>query len=338
MTLSRSPATGPGAPETGAQKAAFALLWLYRSILRRLRPNSGLTLAAFNKVTNALFGMIPEKQVALVQGGLRIPVSVNDYHGRVLWLFGSNDFKVERICRQLTQPGDVFLDIGANHGSIGLAVLQVVGPQGEVHFFEPQPDLSAVIGQALQQEGTGRGHLHTVALSDGEGVLEMSLADNHSGLATIVKPGADGHFNRTIEVATVETGRHVAGLLRGRPFGVKIDIEGAEPIVLPPLLQLPGLRFVQFEGASNLAQLQSIFSAASFEVFGLNRTVFAPRLTHCPDLASWNLYHDFVALPRAAGLPRETMSFAAAARHLLARSAGAADPQRADAALNKQGQ
>lgn len=337
MTQVRSPATNSGAPNVVVQKVAFALLWLYRSVLRLLRPNSGLTFAAFNRVTNALFGLIPEKQVALVQGRLRIPVSVNDYHGRVLWLFGSNDFKVERICRQLTQPGDVFLDIGANHGSIGLAVLQAVGPQGEVHFFEPQPDLSAVIGQALQQEGSGRGHLHTVALSDGEGVLEMSLAENHSGLATIVKTGTDSPFTRTIQVATVETGRHVAGLLRGRPFGVKIDIEGAEPIVLPPLLQLPGLRFVQFEGATNIAQLQSIFSAAAFDVFGLNRTIFVPRLSHCPDLASWDLYHDFVALPRSAKLPRQTMSYAAVARHLLARNAGEAAPRRADVPLNKQG-
>ena len=80
------------------------ILYAYRTVLRHVRPNSGLTPLSFNRVVNWLFRNFREPAFAPIIGGLSIQVDPHDYHGRILWLFGSNDFKVSRTVNALLDP------------------------------------------------------------------------------------------------------------------------------------------------------------------------------------------------------------------------------------------
>jgi FkbM family methyltransferase len=289
---------------TAMQQLSMAALDAYRVALRLLSPIAGLTRLAFNPVSNALFARLPREALARTAESYRVPVDLWDCHGRILWLFGSNDFRVARTVCTLLRPGDIFLDIGANHGSIGFAAGRAVGPSGAVHLFEPQPGLAGRLRRVIAAHGLTPFRLRELALYDREGSFEMQVPDRHAGMATLIpRAGRDRGRRRgvsTVTVRTVETGPYLAPLLEGRGFGVKIDIEGAEPAVIPGVLAQPGLRFVVFEGASNGAVLFGLFTRAGFAVLGLARRLGPVRLERVGGMADWQRFHDFVAVPAAA--------------------------------------
>ena len=161
-----------------------ALLSLYRFIFKTVRPNSGLTVLSFNPVVNYLFTRMTPKQKIPYFGNSEIEVDIMDYHGRILWIFGSNDFKVSRTVNMLLEPGMNFLDIGANYGSIGFAAIESVGKMDEIHFFEPQPDLAEKLRHTAVSIPTKQCHIHEIAIFDQSGEMELTLAENHSGVAS----------------------------------------------------------------------------------------------------------------------------------------------------------
>src|ERR1700693_5621524 len=108
------------------------------SLFHRLPIKSGLTPLSFNPIVNRLMSRMPQTVAAKLRDGCSIQVTTSDYHGRILYLFGTNDPKVEQTANALLRYGDVFLDIGANYSSIGLSASHAVGQKGKVHLFEPQ--------------------------------------------------------------------------------------------------------------------------------------------------------------------------------------------------------
>src|ERR1700730_844735 len=103
------------------------LMRLYSQVARRTPILSGLTPLAFNRLTNSCFGSKNYLVYARTHAGLNVEVDVNDYHGRILYLSGTNDPKVQTLASELLAPGDTFLDIGANYSSIGLYASRKVG-------------------------------------------------------------------------------------------------------------------------------------------------------------------------------------------------------------------
>lgn len=286
---------------------SLTMLQAYAAILRVATPNSGLTKLAFNPVTNRLFARLRaagRHRLPTTTGeGVPLEVDVNDYHGRILWLFGSNDFKVSRLAQVLLRPGDVFLDIGANYATVGLSVAARFGPSVPIHLFEPQPALADTVADGIAAAGlSDTVTLHRCALYDTAGTLTLRVPAAHSGMATLEADKALRGEIRDIAIPTEETAAYIAPLVGDRPFGVKIDIEGAEPKVLPALIAMPGLRFCIFEGANNQEDLFEQFTRAGFAMFGLRRSVVSVTLAPVRHLEDFYDHHDFIAL-RGVALP-----------------------------------
>ena len=108
---------------------------LLSSLMHRLPIASGTTRLGFNRLTNALFSRCGNPIEGVMLNGVRIDVDPNDYHGRILYLFGTNDPKVQAVATGLLRRGDRFLDIGANYSSIGIQMTNVVGQEGQIHLF-----------------------------------------------------------------------------------------------------------------------------------------------------------------------------------------------------------
>lgn len=291
---------------------SYALLRAYSFVLRRLTPNSGLTPLAFNKVTKRLFANIPASDMTRTLEGVPIEARVNDYHGRILWLFGSNDFKVARTAKALMSDGGVFLDIGANYSTIGLAVACDRTKTSDVHLFEPQPYLAEIVTNAIKAGNlSDRVKLHQLALFDSEGSFEMVVPQHHSGMASMVKPEGFTKQTDTIRIPAVKTSDFVTPLIQGRPMGVKIDVEGAEPNILPDLIAMPELRFCIFEGANNESTLFDLFRDANMQMFGLCRNIFSVALEPVHNMDDFNRFHDFVAIATSRKVPEGQLDLAA---------------------------
>jgi len=272
------------------------LLKAYRFLLRILRPNSGLTRLSFNSVTNYLFSFEKKLLAATLIDGTPMEIDKDDYHGRILWIFGTNDWKVSRTVNALLEPGDTLLDIGANYGSIGLIARHKVGSSGKVHLFEPQTYLAERLKSAISAARATNAIVHQVALFDSDGEMELALSHGHSGLATLVGTVKPSTPSDRVMVPIHQTESYVRALVSERSFGVKIDIEGAEPHVLPGLVSFDGLKFVVFEGDRNKRALFDIFAGHGFTVYGLCRTIFSPRVEQLRGSEDLERFHDFVAV------------------------------------------
>ena len=115
----------------------------------------------------------------------------------------------------------------------------------------------------------------------------MRVPADHSGRATIAQVSEDTSGWRTLRVRAVNTADYVGGLVEGRSFGIKIDIEGAEPAVLSHILGRKGLRFVVFEGDRNQQMLFDLFTTANFAIYGLRKTVIFPEVERVSNMTEW---------------------------------------------------
>lgn len=269
---------------------------------------SGLSALSFNAATNRPFSRCRAPIVATMLNGIEIDVSPNDYHGRILYLFGTNDPKVHLTTRGLVREGDVFLDIGANYSSIGLAASQWVGPSGRVHLFEPQDWICDPVQAAITRAGLENVELHRVALLDRDDEMTISRPRHHSGMATLVDNGENRGDWLTQKVPVRNIATYVEPLTRGRPFGVKLDIEGAEPAIMPWILAQPNLQFLIFEAAHHHDQLWELVRGADLTLYGLCRSVLRSRIRHITTAAGIRKHHDLVAvrLPKSVQPAAET--------------------------------
>lgn len=284
------------------------LLNLYAMPLRLIRPNVGLTILSFNRFTNALFRSVQGLLVARLPCGAKIDIDPQEYHGRITWMVGSADWKVSRAVNALLSPGDLLLDIGANYGSIGFEAAVKVGPKGKVHMFEPQARIADRLASAIADDRFSNVELHRVALSNEDGEVTLAGPSHHSGMATILKSGElarNRDHSETVQM--YDTAPFIRPLVKDQSFGVKIDIEGAEPMVLPGLIEQEALKFVVFEGANAQRWLWDFFTDAGFAILGLERSILRSQITPLKRFEDWRKFHDFVALKTQRELPRKTM-------------------------------
>jgi hypothetical protein len=90
------------------------LMQLYSEFMHHVSISSGLTKLSFNPIVNKQFSNCDGLVIATMLNRMTIKVDPNDYHGRILYLFGTNDPKVHTVTQGLLFPGYRFLDIGAH--------------------------------------------------------------------------------------------------------------------------------------------------------------------------------------------------------------------------------
>jgi FkbM family methyltransferase len=144
--------------------------------------------------------------------------------------------------RDLVKPGDVCFDIGAAAGLYTLALSQLVGPEGQVHSFEPVPFAHPFLTRLLGTRSTANVRHHAVALGVEPGQSAMSVPVGRHGPVTgrsFLEAGAAGQGSNAefqsqigvdVEVQTLD-GVCTAVELTRLDF-IKIDVEGAELQVL----------------------------------------------------------------------------------------------------------
>jgi FkbM family methyltransferase len=170
-----------------------------------------------------------------------------------------------------------------------------VGQEGQVHLFEPQPELCRRVQAAIDRSAITNIRLHSIALMDRDGEMVLSMPPYHSGMATLVSStDQDQWLKQTIGARDIAV--YLPPLINGRPFGVKIDVEGAEVYLMPWLLRQPNLRFLIFEAAHNQRELWDMIEASGLTLYGLRRRVFVKQVQRVERYEQMSRYHDLVAV------------------------------------------
>lgn len=122
------------------------------------------------------------------------------------------------------RPGDVVADVGASIGLYTLALARRVGPTGQVHAFEPDPESFGWLSRNVDLNGVGEWvHLYCCAVGDQDGTV--AFAGGRGTESTIVEAPSPGS-------GRVQSTR-LDGVLVDRKLDLlKIDVEGFEEKVL----------------------------------------------------------------------------------------------------------
>lgn len=133
---------------------------------------------------------------------------------------------VEHVLRQVLAPGSVFVDIGANVGWHSMLASSIVGTTGCVYAIEPNPENARLIAHTIDHNKLTNVRLLPIALGESLGFSAFRSAIGSNGGFL----GRDESSSFDPSVTIVPTIRFDA-LDIPRVDVIKIDVEGAEPIV-----------------------------------------------------------------------------------------------------------
>lgn len=152
----------------------------------------------------------------------------DQYIGHALEKYGEYSEGEPDLWRLFLNRGDVAIDIGANIGALTLALSEIVGPEGVVQAFEPQPENYELLKKNLAKRTNVIPNL--IALSDSPGTMVVpslkSLHHNNYGGVELLSDKPDATY-RDVEVSTLDGIAHPHNVAF-----IKIDVEGMEAKVL----------------------------------------------------------------------------------------------------------
>lgn len=181
------------------------------------------------------------------------------------------------------EPDDVFFDIGANTGLYTLFAAKRY-PTADIVAFEPYPPNVRLLKRDIERNGLDNVDVRDVVLSDSKGTVEFDQPEQEDvgyGSGSIGSKSRDSRS--TVEVPAKSADELISDRETPAPNVVKIDVEGAEPLVVEGMkktLATPDCRLVYCEIHRNdvehrpsisdfgmtLADMKTRFEELGFEV------------------------------------------------------------------------
>ncbi|HEY2951649.1 MAG TPA: FkbM family methyltransferase [Verrucomicrobiae bacterium] len=203
---------------------------LLRSYLRYF-PGAAGKETLWNRVVNPYLAWQSRKFVARTHFGQRLAGDTKDMIQQYIYFFGLwEPVLTAWICSRLS-PGDGFIDVGANIGYYSLLASTLVGKSGSVVAIEASPRIFRELQKNLARNCAVNVRGVNVAVSDHKGLVRLFRGPDHNLGETSVFQAAGFTPDGTVEAAPL------AEILEGKELAsarlIKIDIEGAERIVVP---------------------------------------------------------------------------------------------------------
>lgn len=167
-----------------------------------------------------------------VPAGFRFAGNTMDLLGMMIYLFGVWEPNLTTFLQRRLQPGDTFVDVGANSGWFTTLGAHLVGPTGHVVGIEASPTIAQRLQANLDRNGFDHARVLVAAVMGAPGVVDVIPGPaEHTGLTRI----SSDHTPAGIQVPgdtlqTLLTERETRGARI-----VKIDVEGAEYDVIAGL-------------------------------------------------------------------------------------------------------
>lgn len=151
--------------------------------------------------------------------------------GALILYQGCSEPETARFLARILRPGMVFVDVGAHFGEYTVLAARLTGPGGSVHAFEPQPDTFALLERNVTANCAGQATLNRCAVADreGEAVFWERTEPASSSLGGRGEPDPQVRQRYLVPVRTLDA---YCGGLDLRPDLIKVDVEGAERLVL----------------------------------------------------------------------------------------------------------
>jgi FkbM family methyltransferase len=138
-----------------------------------------------------------------------------------------------RFMRSVLKPGDTAIDAGAHIGFFTLQMAAMVGPEGRVYAFEPYDANADLLERSIHENQFADRvdfRRSAVGAATGTATLTFPVETLNTGGAYLLREGASplvGNQKKAVPVVALDD------LQIRRPVRfVKMDVEGAEPLVM----------------------------------------------------------------------------------------------------------
>ena len=220
--------------------ARIALVWS-RFAMRYLAPSYGVRKAIWQTVIGPHLAWRRFTVEAEDAYGAKFKLITNDSIQRAIYLFGIWEPHVAAVIRNTLEPGDTFIDVGANIGYFSVTASRLVGPTGHVVSIEASSAVFERLRDSLDRNHCNNTRAIRGAVSNQKAPLKLFLpdpAEDNCGLGSIIRETA--HFEES-------PGDKLGNWLTPDEISsarlIKIDVEGAEAFVIQGLAEiLPAMR------------------------------------------------------------------------------------------------
>ncbi len=210
-----------------------ALASLIRGYICYTPPHPGRGL--LGKVARWLDPSVRKFEVA---PGVWLRLDLRNPHHFYYWTGDFFEPEELSIFLSFLRPGMTVLDVGANIGIYTCSAARAVSPAGRVISFEPVPAVYQELIGNIKLNGLSNVTVVPAAASSQAGHAQFHTGQL-DGLGSLVRASGT---NQVLEVATVTIDEVLARESIQKVDAVKIDVEGAEPLVIrgmAGLLQSP---------------------------------------------------------------------------------------------------
>lgn len=168
-----------------------------------------------------------------IHGNVKMKLDHNHYYQ---WMMASTNyyaFGIRKLLIDFLKYGDVFVDVGANIGYLSLIGWSIVGDDGLVIAFEPDPRAIIAFSDNIALNKVKNIILFKDVCSNEEGKVRFKLA-SHLGWSTAVEKTPSLDISNQIEANQCTLDNVFdRGIFKKKTIRlIKIDTEGYEPYIL----------------------------------------------------------------------------------------------------------
>lgn len=213
-----------------------------RVIIRLLRPYIIRELPAWGRLQSTFVGGfeadrewkgLPRYWVRGKLHGYEMSLDLGNWSNRVTFFLGRfYDLPTQLVLLAGLRRGDTFIDVGANEGMISLLAAHLVGKEGRVLAFEPNPAPRAIFQSAIDRNSLSNVRVLPFGLGRSDETLILRVPKINSGEASFATSNYSPNDVNVVE-CQVRIGDRI--LSTENPRLIKIDVEGFELEVLKGL-------------------------------------------------------------------------------------------------------
>jgi FkbM family methyltransferase len=204
-----------------------SMLFLYK---KGLKFRTGYRLTKFYPI-KILYRVIISSTRSLIT---KIPINVQGHKMYIdskdsLQLFANDGIFEEsetKLVKRVIKKGDTVLDIGANIGYYTLIFANLVGNEGKVFAFEPDPMNFSLLKKNIKINRYKNVILENKAVSNKTGKIKLYLGDSNRAINRIYDAKI-GDATKSIEIDAVKLDEYFKNYDKKIDF-IKIDVEGSE--------------------------------------------------------------------------------------------------------------
>jgi FkbM family methyltransferase len=173
-------------------------------------------------------------------GKVKIWIDLRDGLGEYWFVHQRYEPFETSLIEKLAKPGMFVLDVGANVGYYTVILASKVGRSGQVIAFEPDPDNLVLLRRNIQSNRLSNVVCEQAAVMSYEGEATLYRSSINYGDHRVFDSQDDRDFNdgrprSTVSIRTVSLDKYLRDI-GIRPDLVKMDIQGAEMLALPGMI------------------------------------------------------------------------------------------------------